>query len=118
MAKKKGGTNKSQAIRDVLAAHPERPVKEIVADLAPQGVKVTPNLVYFIKGKLKGGKKRKKRIARVAMQAVKASANGRAKKTDAIAMIRGVKELAEMAGRYDELKKAHPRPGRMSREVT
>jgi len=105
MAKKKDGMNKSQAIRDVLAANPQKPVKEIVKDLASQGVKVTPNLVYFIKGKLKGGKKRKKRIARVAMHAVNASANGKAKKTDAIAMIRAVKELAEMAGGYDELKK-------------
>jgi hypothetical protein len=45
MAKKKDGMNKSQAIRDVLAANPEKPVKEIVKDLASQGVKVAPNLV-------------------------------------------------------------------------
>jgi hypothetical protein len=105
MAKKKDGMNKSQAIRDALAANPQKPVKEIVKDLASQGVKVTPNLVYFIKGKLKGGKKRKKRIARAAMHAVKAGANGTVKQTDAITMIRAVKELAAMAGGYDELKK-------------
>jgi hypothetical protein len=39
------------------------------------------------------------------MHAAKSNAIGEVKKMDAIAMIRGVKELAEMAGGYDQLKK-------------
>ncbi len=42
-------TNKSQAIRDLLTAKPEMTVKEVLAALSTRGLKVTDNLVYFIK---------------------------------------------------------------------
>jgi hypothetical protein len=43
--------NKSQAIRDYVKAHPRAANSEIVAELAKQGVEVTPNLVATVKAK-------------------------------------------------------------------
>jgi arginine repressor len=43
--------NKSQAIRDYAKAHPRAANSEIVAELAKQGVEVTPNLVATVKAK-------------------------------------------------------------------
>src|SRR4030081_3727523 len=57
-------TNKSQAIRDLLTAKPEMTVKEVLAALANRGLKVTDNLVYFIKGKMKAKTQRRKRVVR------------------------------------------------------
>lgn len=54
MAKQKDGVNKSEEIRKVLGSNPGLPVRDVVSILATQGVTVTNNLVYFIKGKMKG----------------------------------------------------------------
>ncbi len=43
--------NKSQAIRDYVKAHRNAANSEIVAELAKQGVEVTPNLVATVKAK-------------------------------------------------------------------
>ncbi len=43
--------NKSQAIRDYVKAHRSAANSEIVAELAKQGVEVTPNLVATVKAK-------------------------------------------------------------------
>ena len=43
--------NKSQAIRDYVKAHRKAANSEIVAELAKQGVEVTPNLVATVKAK-------------------------------------------------------------------
>src|SRR5262245_33853553 len=102
MARKKSGPNKSQAIRDLLSANPDMAVRDVVANMSSEGMKVTPNLVYFIKGKMKSTKRRKKRVVRAATAA--AGNNGVASKTDAITMIREVKALAEKAGGYAKLK--------------
>src|SRR5207237_560188 len=82
--------NKSQAIRDLLAARPEMSVKEVLAALADKGLKVTGNLVYFIKGKMKAKTQRRKRVVRAARAA---SSNG-----DPVTLIREVKALAGRAG--------------------
>ena len=102
MAKSKEKVNKSQLVRDMLEKNPEIAVKDVVSHMGEQGHKITPNLVYFIKGKMSGKKKRKKRIVRAATAAV--SQNGTAKKTDAVALIRDVKDLAGRAGGYEKLK--------------
>src|SRR4051794_22291735 len=59
----KNGTpiNKSQAIRDHMAATPTAGTKDIVAGLAAKGVKVTPALVYLIRSKANKSKRRAKR---------------------------------------------------------
>jgi len=84
-------TNRSQAVRDLLTAKPEMTAKEVLAALADTGLKVTPNLVYFIKGKMKAKTQRRKRVVRAARAA---SANG-----DPVALIRDSKLWrAEPAG--------------------
>ena len=89
-------TNKSQAIRDLLTARPEMTVKEVLAALANRGLKVTDNLVYFIKGKMKAKTQRRKRVVRAAQAA---SSNG-----DPVTLIREVKALASRSGGIGKLK--------------
>jgi hypothetical protein len=67
MAKKKAGINKSQLIRDHIAANPEDGAKAIIAALKKTGVKVSESLVGAVKYKKKGKKKRRgKKAAAVA----------------------------------------------------
>ena len=65
MAKKatkpsKRSVNKSQAVRDYLAAHPNATNPEVQAALAKKGINITPNYVSIIKGQAKRGKAPKK----------------------------------------------------------
>ena len=64
MAKQRRG-EKTAAVSEYLAAHPEAGPKEIVAALAKQRIKITTAHVSNIKGKLKGtrgtGGKRKRK---------------------------------------------------------
>lgn len=64
----KESVNKSQAIRDALAAHPEKSPLEISALLATQGLKVPPQYVSTIKSnaKAKARKGKRGRKAKVA----------------------------------------------------
>ena len=104
MARTKG-VNKSQSAREFLTANPDASVKDVVAALGTKGIKVSENLVYGVKGGMKEKKKRKKRIAKAAMAAVaKPSSNGQASKTDAITLIRAVRDLAQQAGGFSKLK--------------
>jgi hypothetical protein len=98
----KAKVNKSDLVRDMLKADPNQSVNDIVKAMADKGHKITANLVYYLKGKAKGAKRRRKRIVRAAKSA--ASRNGTASKTDAIALIRDVKALATRAGGYERLK--------------
>lgn len=97
MAKSKAvGPNKSQAIREALAQKPQAKVSEIVAFLATRGIKVQPQLVYFVKAK---GKAKARRVKR---QEVAAGANGQ---VDVVALLTEIKSLAGKAGGIKELKK-------------
>lgn len=97
--------NKSELVRQMLKQAPELSVAAIVKAMNDQGHKITPNLVYFLRGKASAKKARKKRVAKAAMAATSnASSNGHASKPDAITMIREVKALAEKAGGYEKLK--------------
>jgi hypothetical protein len=102
MAKAKKKVNKSQLVRDMLQQHPDLSPNAIVKAMADQGHKITANLVYFLRGKSAAKKHLKKRIVKAAKAAV--SRNGAASKTDAITLIRDVKELARRAGGYEKLK--------------
>ena len=55
-------TNKSSAIRAMLKANPKMKAKDVVSALADKGVMVTANKVYFIKGTLKGKKKKQRQM--------------------------------------------------------
>jgi hypothetical protein len=56
-----GKVNKSAAIREVIAAHPEARTKEIIGLLGEQGLKVRPTLVYYIKSKANHQRREEKR---------------------------------------------------------
>jgi hypothetical protein len=90
---KDGGLNKSEAIREVLSQHPEMKVKEIVAFLAEKGTSVAPNLVYLIKGKMKGAKRQRMKTKRRATKVAFSAGN-----SDAVATIIKVKAFANEVG--------------------
>src|SRR4051794_10028063 len=60
MAKKKQSSSMSAAIRDVLQEDPKLTAKEVVTALAKKGLRVKEGLVYFVKGRMKGRKGRRK----------------------------------------------------------
>jgi hypothetical protein len=88
---------KSAAIRDLLTQNPKMPVKNVVAALAGRGMKVNPNLVYFVKGRMKTHHRRQQR-----RQA--AQAGQRAGEVNPVALVRKVKALAEEVGGIKNLK--------------
>jgi hypothetical protein len=100
-----GGVNKSAAIRELLGQNPEINAAEAKATLAKQGIKITSGLYYFIKGKIKGKRGRRRKMRRqaatvMASGAVPAtSANG-----DALTTIKKVKGLAAELGGLKKLK--------------
>ena len=98
MAKKKNGVNKSEEIRQLMRAHPEMPVKEIVSTLAGRGIKVADTLVYYIKGKMKGRKGRRKKAQQMVAR-VTATGNH-----DPVATIIKVKGWAGEVGGLKKLK--------------
>lgn len=103
-AKDKGEkVNKSQLVREMLQQAPELSVGAIVKAMNDAGHTITPNLVYFVRGKLSGKKARKKRVMKAAKDATP-STYGTVSKTDTISMIRDVKALAVRAGGYEKLK--------------
>lgn len=95
MAKQK--TNLSQKVRDYLKANRKAKAKEVVEALAKQGITVQEGLVYAVKGKIKGRKKR--RLAAVAIATP--GSNGQ---LDALTLIKKTKELAAQAGGMKKLK--------------
>jgi len=60
----KGEPSKADAIRSVLASHPKMKTKDVVAELAGKGIRVSANHVYIIKSKSKQ-RRRKAQKARV-----------------------------------------------------
>ena len=61
MARKtENGVNKSEEVRQHLKANPGAKAGEVVEALAAKGIEVQQGLVYLIKGKIKGGKKKRK----------------------------------------------------------
>jgi hypothetical protein len=99
MARKKNGVNKSEEIRQLLTANPKMSVKEVVASLNDRGLKVTDNLVYFIKGKMKGRRGRKKKARQMVAKVAATTGN-----TDPVATILKVKDWANQVGGMKKLK--------------
>jgi hypothetical protein len=107
MAKRRNGPNKSQAVRDMLNDNPGMSVKDIVGTMASKGMKITPNLVYFLKGKIKEKKQRKGRVMKAARAASGGGTiveNGFAGKADAVTLIREIKAWALKTGGIGKLK--------------
>jgi hypothetical protein len=98
MAKKKDGVNKSEEIRKLYKENPKISVKEIVAKLADRGIQVADPLVYFVKGRLRGRRGRRKK-ARQMVARVAATGNA-----DPVATILKVKSWANEIGGLKKLK--------------
>mgnify|MGYP001090708735 CR=1 FL=1 len=92
-----GEVNKSQEIRDLLKSDPAIKATDVVKKLADKGVKITPALFYLVKGKVAGRKSRRKQNQRNAVFLATKSQAG-AKRSDAVAIIRKVKEIAAEVG--------------------
>jgi hypothetical protein len=88
---------KSAAVRDLLEQTPKMPVREIVAHLASRGITINPNLVYYIKGRMKQRRGQQKRRL-----AVRAGRN--AGVANPVELVRSVKHLALQAGGMRRLK--------------
>ena len=99
MAKQKNGINKSAAIRDLYKEKPEIKVSEVVSTLAAKGIKVSDNLVYLVKGTLKGAKSHRQQVNRTATSVATASGS-----TNTVATIIEVKALAVKVGGLANLK--------------
>jgi len=91
MAKKKTGPNKSQAIRDALAADPKADFKTVQAKLAESGLKIGNALFYMVKSKAGKAKRRAKRDSAVA-------ASGGMVVQNPLAMLKKLKGLADEVG--------------------
>ena len=94
-----GGTpvNKSQAVRDFLAGHPDADTKAVVAGLAEKGVKVAPTLVYFVKSKQRQARRRAKRDRA-------AESSRQAGSKNPVEVVLRVKDLAREVGGIQNLK--------------
>ena len=92
MARRKDGASMSQAIRDMLIGDPKMKAKDVVTALAEKDIKVSPGLVYMVKGSLKGKRGRPKTVR---AGSARPSDNGH---IDLVASMRKVKALAAEVG--------------------
>jgi hypothetical protein len=94
MAKAKA--NKSQMVRDMLTKNPTMPVKDVVTAMGEQGMRVTSNLVYFLRAKMRA---RKRRMVRRQIAGVVGN-----KSVDLVSVIVRVKAVATEVGGLAKLK--------------
>jgi hypothetical protein len=88
---------KSAAVRELLEHTPKMPVRQVVETLASRGITINPNLVYYIKGRLKH--RRGQQQGRLAV-----NAGRNAGIANPIELVRNVKQLALQAGGMRRLK--------------
>jgi hypothetical protein len=98
MPRQKQGVNKSEEVRQLLRADPKMPAKEIVKTLAGRGIKITPPLVYFVKGHMKAKNGRRKKARQMV---AKVAATGT---QDPVAAVMKVKAMANEVGGMKKLK--------------
>ncbi len=90
--------NKSEEIRQVLRANRKMKAKDVVMTLADKGITVTTNQVYFIKGEMKGRKKKAQKVVAEVAVATDATSG------DAVKTILKVKGWATEVGGLKKLK--------------
>ncbi|MBC8876703.1 MAG: hypothetical protein H8E44_45320 [Planctomycetes bacterium] len=100
MAKKKARVNKSQAIRDFIAANPDAAPKDVESALGKKGIKVSSGLVCTVRANAKG--KPKKVAAKKTVAAKKAPASDEI----SLGALLGAKKLAQQLGGVDAANKA------------
>jgi hypothetical protein len=99
MAKKANGVNKSEEIRQILKANPKIKTKEIAAALGEKGIKVSENLIYLVKGTIRGRRGRKKTSQQAVAKVAAATGS-----VDALSTILKVKSVAGQVGGLKKLK--------------
>jgi len=90
-------TNKSKAIREVIAENPRAICKEIVGVLATKGLKVAPGLVYFVMSRQKLALRKAKRERAAEASRTRAESNP-------VELVLRVKDLARDVGGIHSLK--------------
>jgi hypothetical protein len=90
--------SKSQAIRDMLAQHPDAKASEVVKLLAERGVKVNAALVYMVRSTGRRKKARRRRHQAVAVSRA-------AGVSDPVKLVLKVRELAVEAGGIKSLQR-------------
>jgi hypothetical protein len=98
MPRTKGGVNKSEEIRKLFHANPKVSAQQIMSTLAGRGIEVSDALIYYVKGKLRGRRGRRRK-ARQMVANVAAMGNG-----DPVKTILKVKGLANELGGMKKLK--------------
>ena len=98
-----GEVNKSAEIRKLLEKNPQLKAGEVIELLGMKGIEVKPNLYYFIKGKLKGRRGRRKK-AKEMVANVTATMGTSPKTSDVVATIIKVKHLAAELGGLKKLR--------------
>ena len=100
-AKKSNGKSlsKSASIRNLFKENPKLSAKEVVAELANDGIKVAEGLVYYVKGKMKGRRGRRRKTREVV--ATVATTTG---SPDAVKTILKIKAWATEVGGMKKLK--------------
>jgi hypothetical protein len=101
MARQKNGVNKSEELRQLLKANPEISARDAVAALGARGIEISDNLYYFIKGKIKGRKGKKKKAQQVIAKVAEAN---NVPRSDALATILKVKAVANEVGGLKKLR--------------
>jgi hypothetical protein len=90
--------SKSQAIRDMLAQHPNAKAGEVVKLLADRGVKVSPALVHLVRST--GRRKKARRRRQKAVEVSRAAGV-----IDPVKLVLKVRELALEAGGIKSLQR-------------
>jgi hypothetical protein len=97
-----GEVNKSEEIRKLLQANPQISVKEAMEALGQRGIKIISSQFYFVKGKMKGMKRRRRKMRGKVAAAL--STNGASiAKGDVVVTIKKVKGLAAEVGGLKKL---------------
>jgi hypothetical protein len=103
MPRKAGAVNKSAELRELLEKNPEIKAGDAISTLRQRGIKISPNLFYFIKGKMTGRKGRRKKAKRM-VASVGATMGTSPKTSDVVATIVKVKHLAAEVGGLKKLR--------------
>src|SRR5437016_11488756 len=94
-----GEATKSDHLRDLLHQNPHISAPEAIVTLGHMGIKLKPSLFYFVKGKMKGQKGRRRQMRRkVANVMSNGATTGAPAKSDVLGTIRKIKGVAAEVG--------------------
>lgn len=91
---KKGGVNKSAAIREIFQRNPKAKGSQVREELAAKGINVTSTLVYLVKAKMRMARRRQRRE-----KVAQATGGG-----NPVELIRRIKSVASEVGGFDKLR--------------